>query len=163
MFENPRTGREARYFITKVPKILDLKSSSERIFSENWRWVPLSLRNANSRGLSHWKTDVIFLTVFLCMHQRKLSTVMFQTKETNISPESPRKQNNNDKRKAWHENITSRYQKYFEIFLSRSCCTIRATSHKPTCIFIDDYAVTLSRDFHLASSRCCFREYGTEM
>ena len=24
------------------PKILDLKSSSEEIFSENWRWVPLN-------------------------------------------------------------------------------------------------------------------------
>ena len=41
MFENPRRGRQARNFITKVPKILDLKSSSEQIFSENWRWVPL--------------------------------------------------------------------------------------------------------------------------
>ena len=28
-------------FTTNVPKILDLKSSSEQIFSENCRWVPL--------------------------------------------------------------------------------------------------------------------------
>ena len=42
MFENPRTGRQAINFTTNVPKILDLKSSSEQIFSENWRWVPLS-------------------------------------------------------------------------------------------------------------------------
>ena len=41
MFENPRTGRQARHFRTNVPKILDLKRSSEQIFSENWRWVPL--------------------------------------------------------------------------------------------------------------------------
>ena len=41
MFENPRRGREARNFTTNVPKILDLKSSSEQIFSENWRRVPL--------------------------------------------------------------------------------------------------------------------------
>ena len=41
MFENPRKGRQARNFKTNVPKILDLKSSSEQIFSENWRWVPL--------------------------------------------------------------------------------------------------------------------------
>ena len=41
MFENPRRGRQARNFKTNVPKILDLKSSSEQIFSENWRWVPL--------------------------------------------------------------------------------------------------------------------------
>ena len=35
MFENPRTGKQARNFTTNVPKILDLKSSSEQIFSEN--------------------------------------------------------------------------------------------------------------------------------
>ena len=41
MFENPRRGRQARNFTANVPKILDLKSSSEQIFSENCRWVPL--------------------------------------------------------------------------------------------------------------------------
>ena len=42
MFENPRRGRQASNFTTNVPKILDLKSSSEQIFSENCRWVPLT-------------------------------------------------------------------------------------------------------------------------
>ena len=32
MFENPRRGKQARNFTTNVPKILDLKSSSEQIF-----------------------------------------------------------------------------------------------------------------------------------
>ena len=32
MFENPRRGRRAKNFTTNVPKILDLKSSSEQIF-----------------------------------------------------------------------------------------------------------------------------------
>ena len=32
MFENPRRGRLARNFTTNVPKIVDLKSSSEQIF-----------------------------------------------------------------------------------------------------------------------------------
>ena len=32
MFENPRRGRQAINFTTNVPKILDLKSSSEQIF-----------------------------------------------------------------------------------------------------------------------------------
>ena len=41
MFENPRRGRQTKNFTTNVPKILDLKSSSEQIFSENCRWVPL--------------------------------------------------------------------------------------------------------------------------
>ena len=40
MFEDPRRGREARNFTTNFPKILDLKSSSEQIFSGFWRWVP---------------------------------------------------------------------------------------------------------------------------
>ena len=31
MFENPRRGRQARSFAKNVPKILDLKSSSEKI------------------------------------------------------------------------------------------------------------------------------------
>ena len=41
MFENPRRGRQARNFTTNVPKILDLKSSSNQIFSKNFCWVPL--------------------------------------------------------------------------------------------------------------------------
>ena len=41
LVENRRRGRQARNFTTNVPKTLDLKSSSEQIFSENWRLVPL--------------------------------------------------------------------------------------------------------------------------
>ena len=37
MFENPRRGRQARNFTANVLKIVDLKSSSEQIFSINWR------------------------------------------------------------------------------------------------------------------------------
>ena len=40
MFESPRRGKQARNFTTNVPKILDLKSSSEQIFSKNWRGCP---------------------------------------------------------------------------------------------------------------------------
>ena len=43
MFENPRRGRQARNFTTNAPKILDLKSSSVQIFSENCLQVPLKL------------------------------------------------------------------------------------------------------------------------
>ena len=32
LFENPRRGMQARNFTTNVPKILDLKSSSDQIF-----------------------------------------------------------------------------------------------------------------------------------
>ena len=38
MFENPRRGRQARNLTINAPKILDLKSSSEQIFS---RKLPL--------------------------------------------------------------------------------------------------------------------------
>ena len=38
MFENRRRGRQARNFTTNAPKIIDLKSSSEQIFS---RKLPL--------------------------------------------------------------------------------------------------------------------------
>ena len=41
MFENPRRGGQARNLTKHVPKILDLKSSSEQVFSKNWRWVSL--------------------------------------------------------------------------------------------------------------------------
>ena len=41
-FENPRRGRQARNLTTNVPKILDLKSSSEQMFFENCRWVLLN-------------------------------------------------------------------------------------------------------------------------
>ena len=40
--ENPRRGRQARNLTTNVPKILDLKSSSEQIIYKNCRWVPLT-------------------------------------------------------------------------------------------------------------------------
>ena len=39
MFENRRRGRQARNF-ANVPKILDLRSCYDQIFSDNWRWVP---------------------------------------------------------------------------------------------------------------------------
>ena len=55
MFENPRRGRQARNFTTNAPKILDLKSSSEQIFS---RKLPLGApvpfmfsRNVNDQSL----------------------------------------------------------------------------------------------------------------
>ena len=45
-FENPRRGMQARNLTTNVPKILDLKSSSEQILSKNWSLVPLSVLRA---------------------------------------------------------------------------------------------------------------------
>ena len=53
MFENPTRGRQARNFATNVPKTLDLKSSSEQMFSLNSRWVPLI--GSFTRKLSLWR------------------------------------------------------------------------------------------------------------
>ena len=55
MFENPRTGRQARNFTKNVPNILDLKSSSEQIFSENWRCVSLQ------EPIGSWSLSIVSL------------------------------------------------------------------------------------------------------
>ena len=63
MFENPRRGRQARDFTTNVPKILDLKSSSEQIFS---RKLPLGA--PVFRHISHRMAEKItFLKENLCI------------------------------------------------------------------------------------------------
>ena len=49
-FENPRRGRQARILTTNVPKILDLKSSSEQIFSKNCRWALLTPGGSLNNG-----------------------------------------------------------------------------------------------------------------
>ena len=51
-------GRQARHLTTNVPKILDLKSSSEQIFSKHCRWVPLT---ASVRSLFHQASETIYL------------------------------------------------------------------------------------------------------
>ena len=77
-FENPRRGGQARNLTTNVPKILDLKSSSEQIFSKNCRWVPLlyfsyilSLHDVIIAGCSatFWQL-LVFRATFL--HSRQL-------------------------------------------------------------------------------------------
>ena len=53
MFQNPRRSRQARKFTKNVPKVLDLKSSSEEIFSENWRWVSLIFNCLNNGQMAN--------------------------------------------------------------------------------------------------------------
>ena len=64
-FENPRRGRQARNLTTNVPKILDLKSSSEQIFSKNCRWVPLMV-DMFSEEINAKKIVDDLLCVYLC-------------------------------------------------------------------------------------------------
>ena len=60
MFENPRRGRQARNFTTNVPKILDLKSSSEQIFSRKLplgapdKWFGRVRGPAATQAAIHW-------------------------------------------------------------------------------------------------------------
>ena len=65
MFENPRRGKQARNFITNVPKTLDLKSSSEQIFSESIRWVPL-------KTVVNSLADGIVQLAILCIYMRRI-------------------------------------------------------------------------------------------
>ena len=53
--EDPRRGRQARNLATKIPKILDLKSSSEQIFSKNCHWMPLTVMITQNVTLSNTK------------------------------------------------------------------------------------------------------------
>ena len=53
MFENHRRGRQARIFTTNVPKILDLKSSSEQIFFRKLSLgAPVSTLNPQNENVS---------------------------------------------------------------------------------------------------------------
>ena len=76
--ENPRRGREARKLTTNVPKILDLKSSSEQIISkkltlgapvltfesvEETSWCASS-NETSSAILSHGTISLVFSTNF---------------------------------------------------------------------------------------------------
>ena len=72
MFENPRRGKQARNFTTNVPKILDLESSSEQIFSKNWSWVPLSESRTESYKLD-WIEQQLDLRLHLPPNYTKWS------------------------------------------------------------------------------------------
>ena len=62
MFGNPRRGRQARNFTTNAPKILDLKSSSEQIFSRKLPLgAPVLLAIKELKELCHEKTAEKFL------------------------------------------------------------------------------------------------------
>ena len=63
MFENPRRGRQARNFTTKVSKILDLKSSSEQIF---FRKLSLGAPVGRNRILVVLWTIIFLSKVKLC-------------------------------------------------------------------------------------------------
>ena len=64
-FENPRRGIQARNLTKIVPKILDLKSSSEQIFSKNCRWVGLKILLSFSSDIFPSETIHLLLRIFL--------------------------------------------------------------------------------------------------
>ena len=56
MSKNPRRGRQARNFTANVPKILDLKSSSEQIF---FRKLSLGAPVSTICRVAHWLKQVL--------------------------------------------------------------------------------------------------------
>ena len=78
MFENPRKGRQARNFTINVPKILDLKSSTEQILSENCRWVPLVVVVSCVSGEIFFYARFLLLKVYKFNHT-KLVLMHFQS------------------------------------------------------------------------------------
>ena len=66
--ENPRRGRQARNLTTNVPKILDLKSSSEQICSKNCRWVPLTYLDFQSFESFSMQKHTFLLLIFTDSH-----------------------------------------------------------------------------------------------
>ena len=70
MFENPRRDRQATNFGKNVLKIVDLKSSSEQIFSESCRWVPLHLGNILGDQTKPWR--ILVYKSFVLQHDMKM-------------------------------------------------------------------------------------------
>ena len=60
MFENPRRGRQATTFTTNAPKILDLKSSSQQIFS---RKLPLDAPAHLPVEIFYWQMRQLYAYV----------------------------------------------------------------------------------------------------
>ena len=63
MSENPRRGRQARNFTTNVPKILDLKSSSEQIF---FRKLSLGAPDESKNKPCTEVRDIEFISIQPC-------------------------------------------------------------------------------------------------
>ena len=70
MFENPRGGRQARNFTTNAPKILDLKSSSEQIFS---RKLPLGAPEKTTHDQLIASTLIILVSRIVCMNKASVN------------------------------------------------------------------------------------------
>ena len=65
MFENPRRGRQARHFTTNVPKIVDLKSSSEQDFC---RKLTLGAQLGYTYNKKHFLWNVLISNIgFVCL------------------------------------------------------------------------------------------------
>ena len=74
MFENPRRGRQARNFTTNAPKILDLKSSSEQIFS---RKLPLGVPEQSSHHKVFSDPQIgIYVEIFQTWTSRQKNEVL---------------------------------------------------------------------------------------
>ena len=82
MFENPKRGRQARNFTTNVPKILDLKSSSEQIFfrklslgapeeTEKENWMFCKVYKENQKELEKCTTSIVCASYEIDLQQKQ--------------------------------------------------------------------------------------------
>jgi len=62
-----------------VPKILDLKSSSEQIFSKNCRWVPLTNAYVDQYSVQHAEVNAQFIMTVSLYHYFTLFYVKNRT------------------------------------------------------------------------------------
>ena len=108
-FENPRRGRQARNLATKVPKILDLKSSFEQIFSKNCRWMPLTVMITQNVTLSNTKKG------------RIQKTTKFQSWISANRPFRNRALNHN-----YRTRFISNESVYVKFFRTHNVCLLRA-------------------------------------
>ena len=173
MFENPRRGRQARNFTTNALKILDLKSSPEQIFLENWRWVPLitgilCLKNVllflngfgirlngsgypfqknchpfARLGLSVWKKLLSVWTAWAIRSKKKINVIHLN------SLGSPFGKKLSSVRTAWG----IRFKKFWSVWTVGLCVWKRNMSTvggtEPICSKINCSQISIPKPFHL--------------
>ena len=115
MFENPRRGRQARNFTTNVPKILDLKSSFEQIFSPKidvgCPWFTLIAHNTDRRQ-NHAISRVSWI------EDKRPSVKLMSRKENITEPSLAEKTHESGRRTAHavHANLNKEHKEVWKWF-----------------------------------------------
>ena len=92
MFENPRRGREARNCTTNAPKILDLKSSSEQIFSRKLPLGSPDLYERKTYRFSNLPTSCV-VHGFLSIYKERENRLQYNSLNGQKSAHGPHRRN----------------------------------------------------------------------